>query len=242
MKASRKYLSLPIISLQEGQQIGYVKSLILDAGTKSLAAIVVDPKGLFKDQRIIPYSKVVSVGDDAITIDKESHVEKTSNLPELLDLVKEKLTIIGTKMVTETGKTLGTADEYYVDPKTGEITQIEISGGKLEGFLTGKAWISAEHIMTIGHDVIVAQKGSENALTVADKGLSETFKNLFHSTSHLASETTHTISSYFKKDKAKTAASQSTLDKAPILIPEVETISSPDETDAEIPITKEPLG
>ena len=72
VKASRKYLSLPIISLQEGQQIGYVKSLILDAGTKSLAAIVVDPKGLFKDQRIIPYSKVVSVGDDAITIDKEA--------------------------------------------------------------------------------------------------------------------------------------------------------------------------
>ncbi|MDR3584380.1 MAG: PRC-barrel domain-containing protein [Desulfosporosinus sp.] len=241
MKASRKYLSLPIISLQEGQQIGYVKSLILDASTKSLAAIVVDPKGLFKDQRIIPYSKVVSVGDDAITIDKESHVEKTSNLPELLDLVKEKLTIIGTKMVTETGKTLGTADEYYVDPKTGEITQIEISGGKLEGFLTGKAWISAEYITTLGHDVIVAQKGSENALTVADKGLSETFKNLMHSTSHLASETTHTITSYFKKDKSK-AASQSALDKAPVLIPEIETTSPADETVSEIPITKEPLG
>ena len=126
-------------------------------------------------------------------------MEKTSNLPELLDLVKEKLTIIGTKMVTETGKTLGTADEYYVDPKTGEITQIEISGGKLEGFLTGKAWISAEYIMTIGHDVIVAQKGSENTLTVADKGLSETFKNLIHSTSHLASETTHTISQLLQK-------------------------------------------
>ncbi|MDR3600115.1 MAG: PRC-barrel domain-containing protein [Desulfosporosinus sp.] len=243
MKPSRKYLSLPIISLQEGQQIGYVKSLILDASTKSLAAIVVDPKGLFKDQRIIPYSKVVSVGDDAITIDKEAHVEKTSNLPELLDLVKEKLTIIGTKMVTETGKTLGTAEEYYVDPKTGAITQIEISGGKLEGFLSGKAWISAEYIITIGHDVIIAQKGSENALAVADKGLSETFKNLLHSTSHLASETTHTISSYFKKDKTKTApASQSALDKTPILIPELETLPPANEPCSEIPLTKEPLG
>ena len=241
MKPSRKYLSLPIISLQEGQQIGYVKSLILDAGTKSLAAIVVDPKGLFKDQRIIPYSKVVSVGDDAITIDKGSHVEKTSNLPELLDLVKQKLTIIGTKMVTETGKTLGTADEYYVDPKTGEITQIEISGGKLEGFLSGKAWISAEYIITIGHDVIVTQKDSENTLTVADKGLSETFKNLIHSTSHLASETTHTISNYLKKDKTKTA-SHSAPDKTPILIPEIETISPADETVSELPIGKEPLG
>jgi len=243
MKPSRKFLSLPIISLHEGQQIGYVKNLILNAGTKSLAAIVVDPKGFFKDQRIIPYSKVVSVGDDAITINKESHVEKTSSLPELLDLVKEKLTIIGTKMVTETGKTLGTAEEYYVDPDTGQITQIEISGGKLEGFLNGKAWISAEYVTTIGHDVIVTQKGSENALTVSDKGLSESFKNLIHTTSHLASETTHTISSYFKKDRIK-PTSQVVQDKPPVIFPETETktILSTEQTISEIPTTKNPQG
>ncbi|SHH05501.1 PRC-barrel domain-containing protein [Desulfosporosinus lacus] len=239
MKPSRKFLSLPIISLQEGQQLGYVKSLILNAGTKSLAAIVVDPKGFFKDQRIIPYSKVVSVGDDAITIDKESHVEKSSSLPELLDLVKEKLTIIGTKMVTETGKTLGTADEYYVDPSTGKITQIEISGGKLEGFLNGKAWISAEYITTIGHDVIVIQKGSENALTVSDKGLSDSFKNLIHTTSNLASETTHTISNYFKKERVKP---QPAPEKAAIIFPETEGISPTEQTVSKIPTTKDPLG
>ena len=241
MKPSRKYLSLPIISLQEGQQIGFVKSLILSADTKSLAAIVVDSKGFFKDQRIIPYSKVVSVGDDVITIDKESHVEKTSNLPELLNLVKEKLTIIGTKMVTESGKTLGTADEYYVDPNTGKITQIEISGGKLEGLLSGKAWISAEYITTLGHDAIITQKGSENSLTVADKGLSDSFKNLLHSTSHLASETTQTISNYFKKDKLKTA-SVPTPEKEHITIPEIETTSPNNELTSEAPITKDPLG
>ncbi len=235
MKPSRKYLSLPIFSLQEGQQIGYVKSLILNASTKALAAIVVDTKGFFKDQRIIPYSKVVSVGEDAITIDKESHVEKTSSLPELLDLVKEKLTIIGTKMVTETGKTLGIADEYYVDPETGKITQIELSGGKIDGILSGKTWISAEYITTIGHDVIITQKGSENALTVADKGLSDSIKNLMHSTSHLASETTHTISSYFKKDKATPA-------KELIILPETEAIPPVNSTVSEIPITKEPCG
>jgi len=255
VKPSRKFLSLPIISLQEGQQIGYVKSLILNAATKSLAAIVVDSKGFFKDQRIIPYSKVVSVGDDAITIDKEAYVEKTTNLPELMDLVKEKLTIIGTKIVTETGKTLGTAEEYYVDSKTGKITQIEISGGKLEGFLSGKAWMTSDYIMTIGHDVIITKQGSESALTVADKGLNDTLKNLIHSTSHIASETTHTIGNYFKKDKTKAAsqtASQTILDTAPIIIPEIDPISPTSPTIAEadsssddsieIPITEEPLG
>ena len=122
---------------------------------------------------------------------------------------------------------------------------------KLEGFLSGKAWLNAEYIMTIGHDVIVTKQGSENTLTVADKGLNDTLKNLFHSTSHLASETTHSIGNYFKKDKAKTA-SQPTPDTTPISLAEIEptppenhtipeAISTSDDSEA-IPITEEPLG
>jgi uncharacterized protein YrrD len=241
MKPSRKFISLPIISLQEGQQIGYVKGLILNAAKKSVAAIIVDPKGFFKDQRIIPYSRVISVGEDAITIDKESHVEKTSNIPELLDLTKEKLSIIGTKMITATGKTLGTAEEYYIDPTTGDITQIELSGGKLEGFFNGKALISAKYITTIGHDVIITQKDSETTLTVAEKGLTDTFKNLLHSASHLASETTHTLSGHLLKDKTKTVA-HNTLDVTQTAETETETVPRDEATVSEISCAKEPLG
>lgn len=199
MKPSRKFLSLPIVSLSEGQHIGYVKSLVIDARTKSLAALVVDLKGFFKDQRIIPYSKVISVGEDAITIDKGAYVEKSASLPEILGLIKEKLSIIGTRVITQNGKTLGVAEEYYIDPETGRITQIQISGGKLEGLLNGKALLQAEYISTIGQDVIVTEKGSETYLVTADKGLSDSFKSLVHSTSHLASETTHSVGKYFKK-------------------------------------------
>ncbi|CAA7599893.1 PRC-barrel-like [Acididesulfobacillus acetoxydans] len=201
MKPSRKFLSLPIITLKEGQQIGYVKGLVLDAREKAVAALVVDPKGFFKDQRIIPYSKVVSVGDDAITIDKESHVEKSAGIPELLELLKEKLGIIGTKVVTESGKILGIAAEYYVDTVTGKVTQLEVSGGKIGSLLNGRALLSAEQLVTIGPDVIVAQKESELSLDVADKGLNDTLKSFLHSTSHLASEKTQTLSQYFRKGR-----------------------------------------
>ncbi|KLU62055.1 PRC-barrel domain protein [Peptococcaceae bacterium CEB3] len=201
MKPSRKFLSLPIITLKEGQQIGYVKGLVLDAREKAVAALVVDPKGFFKDQRIIPYSKVVSVGDDAITIDKESHVEKSAGIPELLELLKEKLGIIGTKVVTESGKILGIAAEYYVDTVTGKVTKLEVSGSKIGSLLNGRALLSAEQLVTIGPDVIVAQKGSELSLDMADKGLNDTFKSFLHSTSHLASEKTQTLSQYFRKGR-----------------------------------------
>ncbi|MEL1134834.1 PRC-barrel domain-containing protein [Desulfitobacterium sp. THU1] len=203
MKPSKKFLSLPIVSLSEGQHIGYVKSLVIDSRSKSLAALVIDPKGFFKDQRIIPYAKVVSVGEDAITIDKGVYVEKSASLPEILSLIKEKLTIIGTRVITQSGKTLGVVEEFYVDPETGKITQLEISGGKLEGLFSGKGLLDADYVLTIGQDAIVAQKGCESNLMVADKGINEAFKSILHSTSNLATGTTNTISKIFSKDKEK---------------------------------------
>ncbi len=209
MKASRKFLSLPIVSLSEGQHIGYVKNLIIDADKKCIAALVVDPKGFFKDQRIIPYSKVISVGEDAITIDKSSQVEKSTNIPEILDLIKQKLTINGTKIVTETGKTLGFAEEYFVEPSNGKIIKIEISGGKLEGILNGKAMLDANQVITVGHDVIVAQKGSESSLEVAGKGLNDSLKSFWHSTSHVATEKTNSLGNYLKKIRKDNPADDS---------------------------------
>ncbi|MDR3289006.1 MAG: PRC-barrel domain-containing protein [Peptococcaceae bacterium] len=203
MKASRKFLSLPVISLREGQHVGSVKHLVLDPAAKTVAALVIDPKGFFKDQKIIPYSKVVSIGDDALTIDKGNQVEKATNLPELLDLLKEKTEIIGTKIVTESGKTLGVADEYYIDAKSGKIASIEISGGKIEGLLNGKACLKAEQILTIGHDVIVVAKMSEESLIISDKGFSDSVRNLLHSTSKMAGDTSHILGGYFRKDSKK---------------------------------------
>ncbi|MHB1652473.1 MAG: PRC-barrel domain-containing protein [Desulfitobacteriaceae bacterium] len=241
MKPSRKFLSLPIISLKEGQQIGYVKSLILDARKKAVAALVVDPKGFFKDQRIIPYGKVISVGDDAITIDKESHVEKSASIPEILDLLKEKLGVIGTKVVTESGKILGVAEEYYIDPETGKVTKLEVSGGKIGGFLNGKAWLNADQLVTIGPDVIVAQRGSENSLTVADKGLNDSLKSLLHTTSHLASEKTQSISQYFHKNKQAQTAEADEMEPPLTELSEYDT-EDKDNNKTETPAGKEPLG
>mgnify|MGYP000241455465 CR=1 len=201
MKPSKEFLSLPIVSLSEGQHIGYVKGLVIDAHSKSLAALVIDPKGFFKDQRIIPYAKVVSVGEDAITIDKGAYVEKSTSLPEILNLIKEKLTIIGTRILTQNGKTLGIVEEYYIDPETGKITHLEISGGKIEGLFNGKALLDAEYVLTIGQDVIVTQKGCEAHLMVADKGINDAFKSVLRTTSNLASETGQAFSKLFKKSK-----------------------------------------
>ncbi len=199
MKASRKLLSLPIISLQEGQHIGYVKNLVFNPQTKSLAAIIVD-KGFFRDQRIIPYNKVVSVGEDAITIDKSAYVEKSTNIPEILDLIRI-IKCYWHKDYYRKRETLGIAEEYYINPKDGKMTHIEISGGKINGIFNGKARLKADNLITIGHDIIVAVKGSEIDLTASNKGINDTLKTILHSTTNFVTETKQSVCHYLKKEK-----------------------------------------
>jgi len=203
MLPSKKFLSLSIISIKEGQRIGYVRNLVIDPKTKSVAAFVVDPRGFFKDQRIIPFNRVTSIGKNAITVSTQNQVEKAVNLPAILELLKEKTAVIGMKVLTTGGKTLGRVQEFYVDPECGKITCLDISGGKIEGLFSGKARLRAEDILTMGSDVIVVSEECEEKLDIASKGLNENLKSFFQAASAKASDKGQRINEYWKSKRKK---------------------------------------
>lgn len=185
MLKSKKFISMPIVSLEEGQQIGTVRGIIVNPFKRELAALIIDQKGWFKDQKIIPYTKVRSVGDHAITVEKSNSVEKATNLPEILKLIKENYELAGAKVVTENGSALGYVDEFLVDPSNGQITSIEVSGKFLNSFFKGKASLSMEFTRTIGKEVVIVQEQALDELVKVDGGIQETLLNIKDSTSQL---------------------------------------------------------
>lgn len=203
MLPSKKFLSLPIISLKEGQQIGFVRNLVIDPRAKAVAALIVDPKGFFKEQRIIPFNRVVSIGENAITISTESQVEKATNLPDILELLKEKAAIIGIKVMTTSGKTLGLIDEFYISLKDGSISSLDISAGKFEGLFNGKARLIADEILTIGFDVVIVSKDCDERMEILDKGINENFKSFFQTASNKAAEKSQKLNDYWRSRRNK---------------------------------------
>ncbi|MDD3654114.1 MAG: PRC-barrel domain-containing protein [Desulfotomaculaceae bacterium] len=194
MKKSKQLLSLPVISLEEGQHIGIVKGLVIDPTNKLLAALIIEQKGWFKEQRFIPYNKVHSVGSDAITIEKGSCVEKGGALSEIVKLLKEKVNIIGSKIVAENGTVLGYVDEYYIDLTTGTIAGLEFSGNLIDSVFKGRAFLDNSYIRTFGRVVtIITNEGIENIFKL-EGGLQETLKNFKESTGQIWDNT-------FKKTK-----------------------------------------
>lgn len=214
MLPSKKFLSLPIISLKEGQQIGFVRNLVIDPKAKAVAALIVDPKGFFKEQRIIPFNRVVSIGENAITVSTESQVEKATNLPDILELLKEKAAIVGIKVITANGRTLGVTEEFYIDPEDGTIASLDISDGKIEGLFNGKARLQANDILTIGTDVVVVAKDCEERLEVFNKGINENVKSFLQVASSRAAEKGQKLNEYWKSRKNKDVESDEIVDGA----------------------------
>ncbi len=176
---------MPIISVSEGQQIGTVRGLIINPKSMEVAALLVDQKGFFKEQRVIPYTKVKSVGDHAITVDRINNAEKVINLPEIVSLLKDKVALINTKVITETGKVLGVVEEFYIEPKTGKVISLEVANNFLTGLFKGRARLDQNDLVTMGKDVIIATAGAQERLAPADTGISETLKSVVDSTTNL---------------------------------------------------------
>ena len=185
MRKSKRFESMPVISLEEGQQIGHVKSLVIDPAGKKIAALIIEQKGWFKEQRFIPYQKVNSAGNDAITIEKTAHVERGASLPDIVKLVRERIDIIGAKLVAENGSLLGHVDEYYVELATGNIAGVAFSSNLINSLLKGHAFLDIAYVRTLGKEVVIVTNEALDNIIKLDGGLHETVKSFRESTGQI---------------------------------------------------------
>ncbi|MBF7082681.1 PRC-barrel domain-containing protein [Desulfallas sp. Bu1-1] len=185
MRKSKQFASMPVISLEEGKQVGTIKGLVINPGEKRVAALIVEQKGLFNDQKFVTYSKIRSVGEDAVTIHRGAFVQKGDNLPEIISLVKDKCKINGARIVTESGTLLGIVDDYYVDLTSGELVGMEFSGGYISGIFSGTAFLDIEHVLTIGKEMIVCSDEAVEKAVKLDGGLQDKLRSVKESTGQL---------------------------------------------------------
>lgn len=157
--SSKSLINMPIYSLNDGEILGNVKNIIVDPKEKCLLGIVISPKGWYRDLKIVPRTKVQSLGTQGITIDEKSSAQRASNLPKMLEYLHKPAKILGSKIITESGDNLGRVDEYFFHSENFSISKIHITqnnfskvGSKLLG---GTKCISGEYIETIGNGLIV---------------------------------------------------------------------------------------
>lgn len=157
MKKSVDILGLPVISITEGKECGKVKSLVINASTGSVAALAVDDGKWYLGAKLLPFSAVTAIGEYAVTIENSGSVALYSQTPEWEKLLTAEISVIGTKVLTKTGRILGKVNEIVVD-LAGTIVECEIES--INGEISN---LSAQRVLTFGKEVLIVSDTDEPA-------------------------------------------------------------------------------
>ncbi|GEM_PF-2334253 len=155
-KLSRKVRALPVYSINEGVFLGSVRLLLIDPAAKQVVALLLERRRLAKEERILPFSAIISIGDDAITIQNSTDIQKKSAFVQYTRLLRQPIQPIGARCFTAGGNTLGRIDEYRFDCTSGKICGLEITA---DGLFKEKILINGSHIMAMSsHTVMLSDK------------------------------------------------------------------------------------
>jgi len=145
-------INLPIIDLTSGSQLSIVKDVVLNADNDVL-------KGFLCENKLLPLGKVKSFGKDAVIIesdDLDSILEPFKVPVNPPDFLPEY--IIGTAIMTEGGKYLGTIGDILVEDNIGKILGYEVSDGLLKDLVSGRSIITVPQIITYGEDAVIIKE------------------------------------------------------------------------------------
>lgn len=200
---SKRIISMPVYSIQEGNHLGTVKSLLIDNGEKAVAGLIVERRRFNREERFIPYSHIQSVGEDVITIDKASVVDRRKVMPQTMRQMRNPFMLIGAKVFTVGGKILGKVEEYRFNTQDGKISALEIGGG---GFFKDSFSVDAKYITTMASGTIMIEDAAlddyetvNNSLHSAMDTVMEKANNVFTGTMNVSKKLGQNISQTFQK-------------------------------------------
>lgn len=132
MRVTQELMNIPVISANDGQQVGKVQGLYVDQNVTHLLAISLGREGLLsRKEHLIEWPDVVTFGQDAILIKDAGCVKEKSEIENAEDFV-DRDDINGRSVDTPGGTKIGRIGDLILDDKALTIgfalSQIFVSG------------------------------------------------------------------------------------------------------------------
>ncbi len=160
MRSSDELLGLPVMDLSTGEQTGAVRKLIFNRDQDKLLGIVIDEGGWFKEAKIIPFEAIGSIGEHAITIADTAAVTRVEEQVRLRRVIEENASLQGLRVITESGKEIGSIDAVLFDPDSGRVGGFRLSDGLLRDLVAGKRMLVRPESMVMGKDTLIVPESA----------------------------------------------------------------------------------
>lgn len=173
-RASRAIIGLPVISIQEGLVLGYIKQILIDGQNRLVQAFVVEKRRMGKEDRILPFSAVSGFGEDSITIEKLTLLERKGLSHQYVRALRRPLPVLGSRVFTDSGKTLGKVEEYRFSILDGSICGLEVAGS---GLFKDKSLLQGSYIIAISPQTIMIKDAAIAAAVTVENAFLSNMEN-----------------------------------------------------------------
>lgn len=125
MKKSTEILGLPVISITEGKDLGIVERLVVNKDSSKVAALATRNNSWFKGVNLLVFTDILNIGESAVIISKESTIKYFGEVPEMIQMLDDDISILDTKVYSDDGQFIGHVAGFSVE-KDGTIGDIEV--------------------------------------------------------------------------------------------------------------------
>jgi len=144
-----------VVSLEKADKIGEVDHVLLDLQKQQAVALKVKPLGFFTSDKILSWSGITSIGEDAVTIQSASLLQEGNDAP--LSSYPSAASLSGSKVMTQDGQQVGSVGDVDIDIPGGQVTAYLLSEGLLAG-LTGKQReVPTSEVVSVSQNMLVVQ-------------------------------------------------------------------------------------
>lgn len=137
MKFASVVAELPIVSINEGDQVAIVKNLFINRKTKRLEYLSVVKSAEDAIPCILCFNEITGIGNDFIVIPSIDNIRKIQAGDQLALALEDCIFLPGRTVISTSGDVLGQIKDYELNKKTGAITKLllgddeEIEGASL---------------------------------------------------------------------------------------------------------------
>lgn len=131
MIKGKELLGRHVVDLSTGERVDSVRDIVFDHGANLVLGLVVDGGGhwLRRRDRLIPFSVVYSVGEDAVMITSAQKASSEAEQARMKEVLTSDVNLVGMALVTEAGEDLGRIADVVFDEYSGQVEGYEVTGG-----------------------------------------------------------------------------------------------------------------
>ncbi|MGY2895315.1 PRC-barrel domain-containing protein [Deinococcus sp. UYEF24] len=170
MQKGKEVIGRKIVTLDGGERIDSVRDLIFDEQGNRVLALLVDEGGWFHAAKVIPFSSVKSIGDDAVMIGSADDVMSARDNATIAAAMESKSGLAGLNLLTTDGKELGRISDVFFDEVSGQVVGYEATGGLFSDLSSGRTFVPAPESVTIGAEAAIVPPAVALAMEEQEAG------------------------------------------------------------------------